>query len=148
MTGGYGGLMEAAARGAHDNGATVIGLPMRAWSELTPNQWSAELRWAADYSERLRELLGCDAVVALDGGVGTLTEVAVTWSALQTEPDAAHLVVIGAAWQRLLDLIGEEFVVGPRDLALVHVVDDVGAAVTALQRLLDVESSRNGMPRG
>jgi predicted Rossmann-fold nucleotide-binding protein len=148
MTGGYGGLMEAAARGAHENGAKVIGLPMRAWSELTPNRWSAELRWAADYSERLRELLGCDAVVALDGGIGTLTEVAVTWSALQTEPDAAHLVVLGTAWKRLLDLIRGEFVVGSSDLGLVHLVDDVGAAVSALECLLDAQSRRGGLPRG
>jgi predicted Rossmann-fold nucleotide-binding protein len=140
--------MEAAARGAHEKGAKVIGLPMRGWCELTPNRWSRELRWAADYSERLRELLGCDAVVALDGGIGTLTEVAVIWSALQTESDAAQLVLLGTPWKRLLELIGDEFVVAPADLGLVHLVEDLDAAVATVQHLLDDGGDRDRLPRG
>jgi uncharacterized protein (TIGR00725 family) len=136
MTGGYGGLMEAAARGAHGQGATVVGLPMRGWTQLTPSRWCGELRWAADYSERLRELLSCDAIVGVAGGIGTLTEAAVAWSALQTEAGAARLVLVGAHWERLLDVIAAELVVGSEDLALVETVADVEAAVRAVRRLL------------
>lgn len=148
MTGGYGGLMEAAARGAHERGATVVGLPMRGWSELTPSRWCGELRWAADYSERLRELLGCDAIVALAGGIGTLTEAAVAWSALQTEAGAARLVLVGAHWRRLLEVFGTELVVGPEDLGLVHLAEDVDEAVATLRRSLVSGPAYDARPRG
>ena len=66
MTGGYGGLMSATASGAH--GGVVIGLPMRAWTTLTPDPDCTELRWSDSYPERLAALLSCDAVIA---GVGS-----------------------------------------------------------------------------
>lgn len=148
LTGGYGGLMEAAARGAHEHGATVIGLPMRGWTRLTPSRYCGELRWAADYSERLRELLSCDVIVGLAGGVGTLTEAAVAWSALQTEAGAGRLVLVGAHWDRLLDVVAAELVVGPEDLALVETAADVAGAVRAVRRLLAAGPSPEPRPRG
>ncbi len=35
---------------------------------MEPNEWNVKLVWA---TERFSELLACEAVVALDGGVGT-----------------------------------------------------------------------------
>lgn len=148
MTGGYGGLMEAAARGAHESGAMVIGLPMRAWHEMPPSRWCGELRWAEDYAERLRHLLSCDAIVALAGGVGTLAEAAIAWSALQTEPHAAHLVLLGTQWQRLLDAFTADLVIGPQDLKLVHFADNAGNAVRTVERLLRSGPLAQGRPRG
>jgi uncharacterized protein (TIGR00725 family) len=98
MTGGYGGLMEVTSRAAAQAGGTVIGLPMRGWTGLTPNPWNHELRWSDTYPERLAHLLAADALIALDGGIGTLSEAAVAWSALQTEPAAAEPIFLGAGW--------------------------------------------------
>jgi uncharacterized protein (TIGR00725 family) len=129
MTGGYGGLMGAAARGAREAGATVIGLPMRGWTGLAPSPWCDELRWTGDYAERLRELLSCDAVVALDGGIGTLAETAAVWAALQTEPGAARLVLLGACWPGLLSAFGGALVADAADLGLPAVAATTGEAV-------------------
>src|SRR5947207_6829183 len=96
MTGGYGGLMEVTSRAAAQAGGTVVGLPMRGWTGLTPNQWNHELRWSDTYPERLAHLLSADAMIALDGGIGTLSAAAVAWSALQTEPTAAELILLRA----------------------------------------------------
>jgi uncharacterized protein (TIGR00725 family) len=49
VTGGYGGLMAAVSRGAHEKGGHVIGLPMQHWNGIKPNQWNADLRWAAGH---------------------------------------------------------------------------------------------------
>ena len=62
-----------------------------------------ELIWSDGYPERLSELLGCVAVVALDGGVGTLSELAAAWSAAQSEREAPLLVAIGERWRRLFE---------------------------------------------
>ncbi|MBP2703969.1 LOG family protein [Microbispora sp. RL4-1S] len=148
MTGGYAGLMGAAARGAREAGAAVVGLPMTAWTGLTPSPWCTELRWAADYSERLRHLLAADAVVALPGGVGTLAEAAVVWSALQTEPGAARLVLLGPRWRRLREAFAADLVVGPGDLRLAPVAGDVDEAVSLLERLVTDGPLATSGPRG
>ncbi len=80
VTGGYGGLMTAASRGAHEAGGRAIGLPMQHWTGIAPNPWNADLRWSSNYGTRLNYILHCDAVIALPGGVGTLSEMAIAWS--------------------------------------------------------------------
>jgi len=127
MTGGYGGLMSATASGAR--GGVVIGLPMRGWSALTPDPGCTELRWSDSYPERLAALLSCDAVIALDGGVGTLSELCVVWAAAQTEPGAPRVVVVGPRWRTLMDGLAASLVAGPDDFALVAWAEDAAQAV-------------------
>jgi predicted Rossmann-fold nucleotide-binding protein len=124
MTGGYGGLMAVASRAAAEAGGKVIGLPMSAWTELEPNEWNDELRWSATYPERLAHLLAADAVVVLDGGIGTLSEAAVVWAALQTEPAAPDLVFLGASWRPVLESLAAHLAINERDLALVTICAD------------------------
>jgi uncharacterized protein (TIGR00725 family) len=128
VTGGYGGLMAAAAAGAGESGGRVVGLPMRAWSHLEPDAGLTELRWAEGYPERLAALLSCHAVVAVDGGVGTLSELSIVWAAAQTEPDMPRVVAVGERWRGLLEAFGERLVVGPADLALVEWAPDADRA--------------------
>jgi uncharacterized protein (TIGR00725 family) len=137
VTGGYGGLMTAVSAGAAGVGGHVIGLPMRSWTHLTPNQWNSELEWADGYPARLASLLRCRGVIALDGGVGTLSELAVLWAASQTEPGPIRLVVIGESWRRLLDAVGEHLVIDDRDLALILTVD---SPIEAVDAVLDNDS--------
>jgi uncharacterized protein (TIGR00730 family) len=132
VTGGYGGLMGATSTAAADAGGHTVGLPMTDWKHLTPHESNAELRWSADYAERLRHLLTADAVIALPGGIGTLSEASIVWAAAQTESGAAALVLVGDAWQGVRDAIGTGLVVDQADVALarcVATVDDVVAAV-------------------
>jgi uncharacterized protein (TIGR00725 family) len=141
VTGGYGGLMAAAAGGAARAGGRVVGLPMRGWTHLEPDPNLTELRWAASYAERLAVLLSCRAVIALDGGVGTLSELAVVWGAAQTEPGAPVVVAVGTRWRALLDALAGELIVGEADLALVRWAAD---AETAVAHALDAPSQPLG----
>jgi uncharacterized protein (TIGR00725 family) len=124
MTGGYGGLMAVASRAAAEAGGKVIGLPMSGWTELQPNEWNHELRWSDTYPERLAHLLGADAVVVLDGGIGTLSEAAVVWAALQTEVAVPDLVFLGAGWPPVLESLAAHLAINERDLALVTICAD------------------------
>jgi uncharacterized protein (TIGR00730 family) len=145
VTGGYQGLMAAVSRGAHEAGGHVVGLTMSAWTSLRPNEWVAEARASDDYGARLRALLDMDAVVALDGGVGTLSELAVVWAAAQTEPSAPAIIVLGDAWPKLLEAFRDELVIDERDLALVHVAATPAEAAEAA--LIARRAARN-QPRG
>ena len=139
VTGGYGGLMGAVASGrgrggrAHRRPADVA-----RGTHLTPDASHGELRWSEDYAQRLAHLLAARVAVALPGGIGTLAEAAAVWAAAQTEPGTARLVLVGPAWGRLLDVVGDEFVVDADDLALPVHVESVDEVVPAVQRLLDV----------
>jgi uncharacterized protein (TIGR00730 family) len=137
VTGGYGGLMASVGQGAHESGGKVIGLPMRHWDNLEPNQWNAELRWSDGYGTRLEHLLRCSGVVALPGGVGTLSEMAVIWAAAQTEPNPPSIVLLGDSWPALIKAIGENLVVGPADLKLLRIVATPEEAVQALTAAAD-----------
>jgi uncharacterized protein (TIGR00730 family) len=131
VTGGYAGLMAAVSRGAHEAGAHVVGLTMSAWRELQPNAWVTEARASEHYGARLQTLLEMDAVVALDGGVGTLSELAVVWAAAQTEPEAPAIVLLGKAWPPLIDAFRRELVIDERDLALLRVATTPAEAAEA-----------------
>jgi uncharacterized protein (TIGR00730 family) len=148
LTGGYGGLMAAVAQGAREAGGRVIGLPMKHWTHLTPNPWNAQLRWVSGYPERLAAVLEANALIALDGGVGTLSELAVAWAAAQTEEDMPALVVVGERWRRVLGVIRGELVVDSDDLALVHVVDTPAEAVAVVLECFASPPTGPRRPRG
>ena len=147
VTGGYGGLMAAASRAAAEAGGRVVGLPMRGWPALVPNRWNHELRWSQSYPERLAHLLAADAVVVLDGGIGTLSEAATVWAALQTEPDAADLVFLGTGWEPVLQAFTTHLVIDDRDLAHVTICTDPRQAVEHIAQTRS-RPPRPASPRG
>lgn len=101
LNGGYIGTMEAVSRGAHEAGGHVIGVTceeIERWRPVGANAWVKEEWRKATLLERLQALVQkCDAALALPGGPGTLTEVALTW----------NLMIIGAMHRRPLILIGD-----------------------------------------
>jgi predicted Rossmann-fold nucleotide-binding protein len=141
LTGGYGGLMEVTSRAAAQAGGQVVGVPVRGWTQLAPNPWNTELRWIDTYPERLAHFLAADAIVVLDGGIGTLSEASIAWAALQTEPLAADLIFLGASWTPVLASLTAHLTIDDRDLALVTVCPDAEAVVA------HIAQTRPGRPR-
>jgi hypothetical protein len=138
-TGGYCGLMEAVSRGAAEAGGQVLGFTcdrLEAWRPVRPNAWIGEEIRSATLRERLIGLIQAgDALVALEGGVGTLAEVALTWSMLQTGELAPRpLVLVGEAWRRTMQAFLENAGahVRPQDAGWITVVPGVDAALAAL----------------
>ena len=80
--------------------------------------------------------MAADVVVALPGGIGTLSEAAMVWAAAQTEADAAQLVLVGDAWRDVRDAIGAGLVVDEDDLALARCVATVDDVVEAVRQVL------------
>ena len=109
MTGGYGGTMEAVSKGAKEAGGHVIGVTVEMFEEgglRAANQYVDEVIRYETLSDRLMHLVTqCDAAVALRGGIGTLSEVALTWSLLQVrEIETMPFVLVGDEWQDVLML--------------------------------------------
>lgn len=114
LTGGYMGTMEAVSRGALESGGKVIGVTcdqIEAWRARPPNRWiQEELRFPL-LQERLYALIeNSDAALVLPGGVGTLAELAVMWSQMQTMAiQPRPLILIGDAWQEIYKILIENF---------------------------------------
>ncbi|MGD9740226.1 MAG: LOG family protein [Bauldia sp.] len=109
MTGGGGGIMEAANRGAHDVGAPSVGLNILLPQEQQTNRFISkglgfEMRYFA--IRKLHLLLRAKALVAFPGGFGTLDELFETLNLIQTgRIDAMPVVLVGSAfWNRVFDI--------------------------------------------
>lgn len=148
-TGGYCGLMEAVSRGAAEAGGHVLGFTcdrLEAWRPVRPNAWISEEVRSATLRQRLTGLIQAgSALVALEGGVGTLAEIAVTWSMLQTgELGPRPLILVGEAWRRTMQAFLENAAahVRPQDAGLITVVPGVDAALAALAAV-DAQATAN-----
>jgi hypothetical protein len=132
--GGYGGTMEAAARGAREAGAEAIGITVEQFDPSSANLYISDERKAPNLFERLRRLTALgDALVCLRGGVGTLTEFNLTWTLLQTRAvPRKPFLCVGPAWRAILDTYRQHTLARPKDYQLITLVDGVDEAVTEL----------------
>ncbi len=107
MTGGYGGAMAAASRGAHDAGGHVIGVTVDLFEHRGPvNPWVRERVHTPDLFERLRHIVNsADGFVAVAGSIGTLSELFLVWTLVSVEGrEPAPIVLMGKQWHAWLDV--------------------------------------------
>ncbi len=140
LTGGYIGTMEAVSRGAYESGGHVIGVTcddIESWRAVKPNQWVKEERRKKSLMDRLQVLVEeCDAALALPGGAGTLTEIALMWNLMIVESrHRSPLILIGRGWQSTFDQFftsfGNYMPVNQRELLML--ANDVQEAVEMLE---------------
>ena len=108
-SGGYGGVMEAASRGAKEGGGKTLGVTADFFKTAKLNSWiDVEVRMKT-WEERLFELIRrADGFVACKGGTGTLVELAVVWEMLnKSVMTAKPFAVLGDFWQPVLDRVRE-----------------------------------------
>jgi uncharacterized protein (TIGR00730 family) len=108
LTGGYIGTMEAVSRGASEAGGHVVGVTceeIEKWRAVKANAWVQEERRFNTLQERLNELVhACDAAIALPGGPGTLTEIALTWNLMIVASiPKKPLILVGGGWKAVFD---------------------------------------------
>lgn len=139
LTGGYMGTMEAVSRGASEAGGHVIGVTcadIEAWRPVRANTWVQEEHRFSTLQERLNELVRtCDAALALPGGPGTLTEIALTWNLMIVASiPAKPLILIGPDWKVVMDGFFGSFdrYVPQNQRSLIQFTPDVQDAVRLL----------------
>lgn len=137
-TGGYYGTMEAISKGAKEAGAHVIGVTTGRFDDrgLEPNPYVDEEVKFPTLFQRLHYLVTfSDALVALRGGVGTLSEVALSWSLLQVaEMPRKPLVLVGPHWRQIIETYLRESTVKERDRAVLGFAASVNEVVSLLRK--------------
>jgi uncharacterized protein (TIGR00730 family) len=110
--GGYGGTMEASARGAKDAGGKTIGIISKSFVGRKANRWIDTTLEVNNIVERLLKLISvADAYVVLKGGTGTLLELAAVWELMNKNVILEKpIVVIGNFWNSVVKVIHDELV--------------------------------------
>jgi uncharacterized protein (TIGR00730 family) len=108
LTGGYIGTMEAVSRGACEAGGHVVGVTcedIERWRPIGANRWVMEERRKKSLLQRLQALIEeSDAAIALPGGAGTLTEIALMWNLMIVESlHRRPLILVGRGWRSTFD---------------------------------------------
>ncbi len=107
--GGYGGTMEASARGAKESGGKTIGVVSEFFS-IETNRWIDKRIVVKSLTDRLMELISlADGYIVLKGGTGTLLEFASVWefmnkSVIEEKP----VIVLGNFWNGVINTLNRE----------------------------------------
>ena len=105
--GGYGGTMEAAAKGAAEAGGQVIGVTCSVWPGRA-NRYAQRVVVTSDLAERVARLveLGRCGYVVLPGATGTLAELAHVWERMcKGLLPRRPLVCVGEFWRPLVEMM-------------------------------------------
>ncbi len=138
--GGYGGTMEASARGARDAGGKTIGVVTEYFSRRANPSINRTIV-TKSLLRRLTKLMELgEAYVVLQGGTGTLLELAAVWEYMNKQlMRPKPILVVGSFWPPVIDTIREELVKEGRNNAagLVTMVKRPELCGEILARLLE-----------
>ncbi len=113
--GGYGGTMEASAKGAKDSGGATNGVTASVFKG-TANRWIDKEIREQSHIDRLMKLVSFgDAYVILPGGTGTLLELAAVWELmnkgmLQQKPT----IIVGSFWESIVKTMDDRLLLEGR----------------------------------
>lgn len=145
-TGGGGGIMEAANRGASDAGGRTIGLNIGLPYEQRPNPYitpglSFEFRYF--FTRKLWFAHPARAMIAFPGGFGTLDELFEILTLSQTGKLARPIRVLlygRSFWEEVVNIqaLARHGMISEEDLDLFHIVDTPDEALDVLKDELEV----------
>ncbi len=143
-SGGGGGIMEAASRGAAEAGGKTVGLNISLPHEQRPNPYlSRELTFEFHYffMRKLWFAHLARALIAFPGGFGTLDELTEILTLAQTRKLARDIPVIlfgPEYWNEIIDFaaLARHGVIDPEDLNLFEFAERPADALAILQRRL------------
>lgn len=141
ITGGGGGIMEAANIGAYEAKGVSIGLNIELPHEQTPNLNQTEsLSFRYFFIRKVCFLKYSVAAVCFPGGFGTIDEFSETITMIQTKKmNRIPVVLVGRKyWSTLLEWIEEnlerEGFISPEDKELFTIVDSAEEAIEYIKK--------------
>jgi uncharacterized protein (TIGR00730 family) len=141
ITGGGGGIMEAANLGASRGKGRSIGLNIKLPAEQTPNRYSdTVIQFNYFFARKVMFVKYACGFVGLPGGFGTMDEIFEALTLRQTRKIHDFPVVLLGRdyWSGLLawmeDRLVPEKMISRDDLAMLRVTDDVEEVVAIIER--------------
>lgn len=143
ITGGGGGIMEAANKGAAEAGGVSVGLNINLPFEQKPNRY-ANIKLEFDYFfvRKVMFVKYAMAYIIMPGGFGTLDELFEAVTLIQTHRIRPLPVILMDAdyWNGLIDWIRERLLaekrISPEDIEILQVIDDPEEVVKAVKKVV------------
>jgi len=136
-TGGYQGIMDAASKGAVENGAEALGITVNLW-ETRPTRYLTKEIKCKTLFERITKLVEAgDGYVIIQGGTGTLLELSVVWELMNkhlisTKPAVCHSEI----WKNVVEAVDKQIQVEGRETGLIKKCDTVEQIVEYMDKML------------
>jgi hypothetical protein len=133
-TGGFNGIMEAASKGAVEGGGEAIGVTVDLWGGRINKYVTKEIVCSTLF-ERINKLIELgDAFVVLQGGTGTLLELAAVWEysnkdLMKVKPVACHSPI----WKVIVSEMNEQMKFEGRKADVVKSFDTIDEIVEYLK---------------
>lgn len=163
ITGGGGGIMEAANKGAAEAQGQSIGLNIELPTEQLPNEYqNLSLNFRYFFCRKVMFLKYAHGFIVFPGGFGTMDEFFESLVLIQTLKQATFPVILMGTdfWSGLIDwikskMLGDHSYISPDDMDVFTVMDDPKAAVKILvdfkegpkQSGLDMPAGMKKLPR-
>jgi uncharacterized protein (TIGR00730 family) len=143
ITGGGGGVMEAANKGAAEAGGTSVGLNIVLPHEQKPNPFAnIKIGFKYFFIRKVMFVKYATAYIILPGGFGTLDELFEAVTLIQTHRILPFpLILVGSEyWAGLVDWIKEKLLaekrISPQDIEIIQVMDDPEEIVKAVRKVI------------
>ena len=145
ITGGGGGIMEAANKGAAEAGGTSVGLNIRLPFEQKPNPYATiQMEFKYFFIRKVMFIKYAAAYVVMPGGFGTMDELFEVITLVQTRRIRPFpIIMVGTDyWGGLLEWIRSQLLakslISPKDMDIIQVLDDPEEIVGAVRKILVV----------
>jgi uncharacterized protein (TIGR00730 family) len=145
ITGGGGGIMEAANKGASEAGGKSVGMNIQLPFEQKPNPYAnIHLHYKYFFIRKVMFVKYAVAYVILPGGFGTMDELFEALTLIQTRKIKSFpLILMGSEyWKGLIDWLKNYMLVegkiSPADLDLIQVVDEPEEVVKLIKKYIIV----------
>lgn len=139
MTGGGPGIMEAANRGAFENGGMSVGCNIKLPFEQKPNKYMNKwLTFDHFFVRKVMMVKYSYAFVIMPGGFGTMDEFFETLTLVQTRIITQFPIVLYSKtyykelWE-YLEYMADEGTINKEDLSLVLLTDDINDAINHIR---------------
>jgi len=141
ITGGGGGIMEAANKGAARGGAESIGLNIKLPFEQKPNPYATmQIEFKYFFVRKVMFLKYAQAYIIMPGGFGTLDELFETITLIQTKRIRKMPIILVDKdyWKGLIHWVKNKFLeekmISEKDLDLFHLLDDPEDIVRVVEK--------------
>ena len=143
ITGGGGGIMEAANKGAADAGGTSVGLNILLPFEQEPNPFSnVKLDFKYFFIRKVMFIKYASAYIILPGGFGTLDELFEAVTLVQTRRIKPFplILVDSEYWAGLIDWIKDKLLAEKRisseEIEILQIMDDPEEIVKTVKKVI------------
>ena len=143
ITGGGGGVMEAANRGAKEAGAKSVGINIELPFEQKPNPYTnVKLSFRYFFVRKVMFLKYAMAYIIMPGGFGTLDECFEAITLIQTKKVKPFPVILvdSAYWKGLIDWVQSTLLpmskISKEDMGIIKIIDEPEEVVDYIKKFV------------